>query len=248
MNGPFQKPHPAFACYKDAQARLAELREVAVKGFEAAQDSGDVAAAEHFKEVLQRGLDAFKCFRGELPTEVLASINADRILETFSIDRDNFVNLVIPADVGDEEAMRALNVRYRELFPRRYGAAIGWPEIDHILEAGGGIGRRNRGPWVVRLMGVVPNTIAMTRDQQAEALCEKGLAFPHPIEQALAAAAYACMRGGADLFESLYVRSSVPGFSLFTDEFNGVLVSKSRGFDAHHLYAASGSPVPVTRK
>jgi hypothetical protein len=98
------------------------------------------------------------------------------------------------------------------------------------------------------LIGVVPSTRTLTREQQAEALSKKGLTFPHPINQALAAAAYACMCGGADLFESVYVRGSVPGFSLFTNKFNGVLVSKSHGFDGHVLYAASGSPALVTRK
>lgn len=248
MSAPIQTPRRILAEYKAAEARLAEVREVAVKGFEAAQERRDVEAADQFKEAFQKELRVFRSFRGTLSPDARASFNIDRILDSFSIDQDAFVNVVIPADVGDEEAMRALNERHMELFPRRSGAAIGSPEIGQILDAGGGCGRRRYGPRIIRLLGVVPNTVNMTRDQQAEALRERGLTFPHPIEQALAAAVFACMRDGADLFERLYVRSSIPAFSLFTNKFNGVIVSKSHGFDNHELYAASGTPVSAKIK
>ena len=72
----------------------------------------------------------------------------------------------------------------------------------------------------------------------------KGLVFSHPIDQALAAAAFACKRGGKDLFENKWVRGSVPGFALGTDPDHGVRVFGYRDDDDHHDVAASGSPSP----
>jgi hypothetical protein len=122
---------------------------------------------------------------------MLLSINADRILESFSIDTENFVTLVIPPGISDEDAMHALNKRCRELFPEKNRDVISEDYLEDILNAGDGSGRRARGPRVIRLIGVVPGTAGMTRDEQAEALQRKGFTFPHPIEQTPAAAAFA---------------------------------------------------------
>jgi hypothetical protein len=140
----------------------------------------------------QNEFDNFKAFREGLPRDVLLSIHADRILESFSVDKDGFVNLVIPADVSDEDAMHALNARFRKMFPKKDRAAIYEPDIERILDAGSGSGRSERTRRIIRLIGVVRGTEGRIRDQQAKVLQQKGLTFPHPIEQALAAAAYAC--------------------------------------------------------
>jgi len=140
--------------------------------------------------------------------------------------------------------MHALNARFREMFPDKERAAIYEPDIEQILDAGGGCGRISRAPRIIRLIGVVPDTTNKTRDQQAEVLQKKGLTFPHPIEQALAAAAYACKRSGEDLFNDLFVRGSVPGFALFTFQNGGVYVAGCYGARGGHNVAASGSPSP----
>jgi hypothetical protein len=173
---------------------------------------------------------------------VLLSINTDRILESFSIDTENFVNLVIPPGISDEEAMRALNARFRELFPEKNRDAIYEDRLEDILNAGAGSGRRAREPRVVKLIGVVPDTICMTRNQQAEALQRNGLTFAHPIEQALAAAAFACKNDGGDLFNQLLVRGSVPGCALGTLLGDGIAVSAFTGSDCAAEIAVSGSP------
>ena len=242
-----QKTPPTLADYQAAEARLREVRDEAAAGMKASQDKGDVAAGDAWASRLRDEFDNFKAFREGLPREVLLSIHADRILDSFSVDKENFVNLVIPADVSDEDAMHALNARFREVCPEKERAAIYESEIEQILEAGNGSGRRARGPRVIKLLAIAPGTTSKTRDQQAEVLEQKGLTFSHPIEQALAAAAYACKRSGEDLFNDLVVRGSVPGFALGTDRHGGVNV---RGFsdDLGYFVAASGSPSAGIKK
>ena len=82
----------------------------------------------------------------------------------------------------------------------------------------------------------------MNRDEQREALEQKGLTFPHPIEQELAAAAYACKLSGEGLFSKFWVRGSVPEFALRTGPDFGVYVPAFRGGSAGGDVAASGSP------
>jgi len=238
-----QKTSPTVAEYKAAEARLREARDEAAAGMKASQDRGDAAAGDEWATRLKNEFDNFKAFRQGLPRDVLLSIHADRILESFSIDKENFVNLVIPSDVSDEDAMHALNGRFREMFPDKERAAIYEPHIEQTLDAGNGGGRISRAPRIIRLIGVVPDTTSKTRDQQAEALREKGLTFPHPIEQALAAAAYACKRSGEDLFNEVIVRGSVPGFALRASLYGGVRVRRCSDDDHGHV-AASGSPSP----
>ena len=248
MTAPTQKPAPTLADYKAAEARLREARDEAAAGMKASQDRGDAAAGDEWATRLKNEFDNFKAFREGLPRDVLLSIHADRILESFSIDKENFVTLVIPVDVSDEDAMHALNARFREMFPKKDRAAIYESEMEEILGAGNGSGRSERAPRIIRLIGVVPGTERKTRDQQADVLQQKGLAFAHPIEQALAAAAYACKRSGEDLFNDLYARGSVPGFALRTDRRHGVRVFRFNDvFDDHHV-AASGSPSPESKK
>jgi parvulin-like peptidyl-prolyl isomerase len=196
----------------------------------------------------REAFEAFKTFRAGIPADVLLSINTDRILESFSIDTENFVNLVIPPGISDEEAMRALNARFRELFPDAERAAIYEDDLDAILNAGDGSGRRAREPRVIKLIAVVPGTTNMTRDQQAKVLQQKGLKFPHAIEQALAAAAFACKNNGGDLFNDLAVRGSVPGFALYTHQDDGVDVYRYGGGGGYGFVAASGSPSPELKR
>jgi len=247
MNGPIHKSLPTLADYKAAEARLADVRTVAVAGFEAAQERGDVGAGDEWATRLKHEFDKFKAFREGLPRDVLLSIHADRILETFSVDKDNFINLVIPADVSDEDAMHALTGRFRDMFPDKYRAAICESYIDPILDSGGEGGRRARGPRVIKLIGVVPGTASMTRDEQKKVLKQKGLTFSHPIEQSLAAAAYACRCNGEDLFNYLTVRgSSSPRFLLGTNQDYGVFCLWYS--DPRSDILASGCPLSLRRQ
>jgi hypothetical protein len=230
--------------YRAAAEHLRQVRDEAVAGVKDAQDRGDLPVGKEWVSKLQKEFDAFKAFREGLPRDVLLSIHADRILESFSVDKDNFVNLVIPADVSDEEAMHALNARYRELFPGKGEAAISERDMQQILDAGGGSSLRGHAPRILRLIGVVPGTTRKTHDQQAEALKQKGLMLPHPIDQALASAACACKRRGAGLFNHLLVRGSVPGLALYEYELRGVIVFRSRADFGDSGIAASGSSSP----
>jgi hypothetical protein len=246
MNGPTQKSLVTIADYKAAEARLKEAREAAVEGFRAAQERGDVVAGEEWRLKLEKGLEDFKCFRDGLPRDVRLSVSADRILESFSKDTKGFVSLVIPMDVSDEEAMHALNFRFRELFPekiRRF--AIREAAIDEILNSGGEDEERGREGRRITMMAVVPGTTNMTRGEQKSALEAEGLSFSHPIEQALAAAAYACMHDGKDLFYHRIVRGSVPGFALDCAQSLGVRVS--RCFDSRASIDVAASATPARR-
>lgn len=243
MAGPTQKSPLTIADYKAAEARLKEARETAVQGFKAAQERGDAAAGEELRSKLERDFEEFKCFREGLPRDVRLSINADRILESFSKDGKGFVSLVIPMDVSDEEAMHALNFRFRESFPekmRRF--AIREAAIDEILNAGGENEERGQRERRITIMAVVPGTTNMTREQQKMALEADGFSLSHPIEQALAAAAYACKHDGKDLFHNRTVRGSVPRFALDCAQSLGVRVNPCFDSSARVDVAASATP------
>ena len=248
MNAPIQKPVVTLADYKAAEERLRQTQAEASAAFNKAQEAGDLAQGSKLIAQQREALDAFKAFRAGIPADVLLSINTDRILESFSIDTENFLSLVIPPGISDEEAMRALNARFRELFPDAERAAIYEDDLDAILNAGDGSGRRAREPRVIKLIAVVPGTTNMTRDQQAKVLQQKGLKFPHPIEQALAAAAFACKNNGEDLFNDLIGRGSVPGFALNANRLYGVYVVRSDDDRDVIIVAASGSPSPELKR
>jgi parvulin-like peptidyl-prolyl isomerase len=248
MNAPIQKPAVTVADYKAAEERLRQTQAEASVAFNKAQEAGDLAQGSKLIAQQREALDAFKAFRAGIPADVLLSINADRILESFSVDTENFANLVIPSYISDEDAMHALNKRFRELFPEKNRGAIYERDLEDILNAGDSSGRRAREPRVIKLIAVVPSTTNMTLDQQAKVLQQKGLKFPHPIEQALAAAAFACKNNGGDLFNDLAVRGSVPGFALFTFRSDGVRV-RGCGVDCDiNFVAASGSPSPELKR
>jgi hypothetical protein len=202
----------------------------------------------------------FTAFRDGIPAAARLSINAERILESFSVAVDTglkarvlslfgvnpmeTVSLTIPADISDRDAMHALNSKFRELFPEKDRAAIWEDYVERILTCGGGNSTTRSGRREIKLIGVVDGTEGKNREDQGKVLTQKGLVFSHPIDQALAAAAYACKQGGKDLFENKWVRGSVPGFALYTAQFFGVGVDRYDDDDARGHVAASGSPSP----
>ena len=242
MTAPTQKPAPTVADYKAAEERLRQVRDEAAAGVRDAQVRGDLAVGTEWASRLKKEFDDFRAFREGIPPAIRLSINADRILESFSVDKDNFVHLVIPSDISDEDAMHALNARFRGLFPDKERDAIYTSHMARILDAGGESGRSARSTRTISLIGVVPGTKSKTRDQQAEVLKQKGLTFAHPIEQALAAAAYACRCKGEDLLKSP-ARGSVPKVTLGTSSF-GVCVNGYFDEIPYQYVTASGSPSP----
>jgi hypothetical protein len=244
MSGPEHKSHPTASEYSAAVARLAAARDTIELKFKAASDGGNLVEGKRLFAELQKEFAMFTAFRDGIPAAARLSINAERILESFAVDEKGFVNLVIPSDISDQDAMHALNSNFRELFPGKNRAAICESEIERILTCGGADSTNRSGRREIKVIGVVDGTVEKSREDQGKVLLEKGLVFSDPIDQALAAAAYACKQEGEDLFEDNYVRSSVPGFALFTKPFFGVsvfwfFVDRVNGF-----VAASGSPSP----
>jgi hypothetical protein len=190
----------------------------------------------------------FTAFRDGIPAAARLSINAERILQSFSVDDKGFVNLVIPPDISDEAAMHALNSKFRALFPDKKRAAIVESDIQEILSCGGASSTTRSGRREIKVIGVVDGTVGKNRDDQGKVLKEKGLVFSHSIDQALAAAAFACTQGGKNLFENKYVRGSVPGFALCSYQSLGVRVRRFNDEDDISVVAASGSPSPGIKK
>jgi hypothetical protein len=244
MSEPEQVKPPTFADYKAAERRLVEARDTIEPKFKAASDSGDLAAGKRLFAELKREFEAFTAFRDGIPAAVRLSINAERILQSFSVDEKGFVNLVIPPDISDQDAMHALNSKFRELFPKKRRAAIWEDAIEAILSCGGPSSTNRSGRREIKVIGVVDGTKGKNREDQGKVLLEKGLVFSDPIDQALAAAAFACKQEGDDLFEYKWVRGSVPGFALDTDPYDGVDVNGCDGADGINIVAASGSPSP----
>jgi hypothetical protein len=260
MSGPEHKSHPTASEYSAAVARLAAARDTIELKFKAASDGGNLVEGKRLFAELQKEFAMFTAFRDGIPAAARLSINAERILESFSVAVDTglkarvlslfgvnpmeTVSLTIPADISDRDAMHALNSKFGELFPKKRRAAICEDDIEEILSCGGASSTNRSGRREIKLIGVVDGTVYMNREDQGEVLTQKGLVFSHPIDQALAAAAYACMRGGKDLFGDKIVRGSVPGFALRTGQNAGVFVNRFRGDDDFNDVAASGSPSP----
>lgn len=235
-----------LADYQAAEARLAAMRDAAVKGFKVAQESGDLVAGSEWMSKLSQEFADVKAFRGGIPRDVRLSMDADRILESFLIDKDNFVNLVIPADVSDEDAICALNGRSEGTGTVPVGTMIPDEHISDIVNAGKESGRRTSGPRIVKLTDCVPDTRSLPRDQQAEVLKKQGLTFSHPIDQALAALAYSCMAGRHLFPFRVNMRGSLPEFTLYTDK-RGYIVVNSVPVHLNFYVGASGMPLSGVR-
>jgi hypothetical protein len=247
MSGPEQIKLPTFADYKAAEGRLVEAREAIEPQFRSASDGGDLVEGKRLFAQLQKEFAMFTAFRDGIPAAARLSINAERILQSFSVDDKGFVNLVIPPDISDEAAMHALNSKFRALFPDKNRAAIYENQIQQILTCGGASSTNRSGRREIKVIGVVDGTAEKSREDQGKVLTQKGLVFSHPIDQALAAAAFACKQEGEDLFEDNYVRGSVPGFALDTNLNRGVSVDRHDDDYDFYYVAASGSPSPESK-
>jgi hypothetical protein len=247
MSGPEHKSHPTASEYSAAVARLAQARDTIERQFKAASDGGNLVEGKRLFAQLQKEFAMFTAFRDGIPAAARLSINAERILQSFCVDDKGFVNLVIPPDIFDRDAMHALNSKFRGLFPEKDRAAIWERDIELMLTWLGADSTKRSGRREIKVIGVVDGIEGKNREDQGKVLLEKGLVFSHPIDQALAAAAFACRQGGEDLFKVKDVRGSVPGFALRTVQGFAVFVGRYSVDLVSNRVAASGSPFPESK-
>ena len=176
---------------------------------------------------------------------------AQDMVDSYEFDsRTRVSTFTVPAGVTDVAAMKALN----ELFSVRYGLQRGaifageltWfenlpREFSAYCEQRDYLQARQ-----IKVIGVFKGTKGVPLAGQERKLQKHSCVFSDPRDQALAAAIHACKHNQADLFGGSWVRGSVPGFALHTDDEHGVFVFRQDG-RAEPDVAASGSPRAGTK-
>jgi hypothetical protein len=172
------------------------------------------------------------------------------MVKSYAFDKKTGVStFTVPAGVTDVAAMKALNEYFRKNHSEFDRDAVDAGNLDwyenlpqrypeHCQERDYSQARQ------ITITGVVKGTKGQTCTTQGSVLEGESLVFSDPRDQALAAAIHACKHKRADLFQDVWVRGSVPGFALYTDRNNGVVVSRCDGGDdvGTYVVAASGSP------
>lgn len=178
---------------------------------------------------------------------------AQEMVDSYAFDKKTEVStFTVPAGVTDVEAMKALNEYFRKNQPgfnryALYANDLAWFEKlpkeypTYCQERDYSQARQ------ITITGVVKDTKGESRTTQEAGLKNESLGFADPRDQALAAAIHACKHNGEDLFKDLWVRGSVPGFSLCTFQTYGVFVFRFFGDDVSYRVAASGSPCPEVK-
>jgi hypothetical protein len=87
MSGPEHKSHPTASEYSAAVARLAAARDTIELKFKAASDGGNLVEGKRLFAELQKEFAMFTAFRDGIPAAARLSINAERILESFAVDK-----------------------------------------------------------------------------------------------------------------------------------------------------------------
>jgi hypothetical protein len=187
-------------------------------------------------------------------TQKTSPQTAQEMVDSYAFDKKTGVStFTVPAGVTDVEAMKALNEYFRKNLPNFkrdavYADHLEWLENlpkkfpTHCEQRDYSQARQ------ITITGVVKGTQGENRTTQGSVLRDDSLVFSDPRDQAIAAALHACKHDGQDLFKDLWVRGSVPGFALGTDQRRGVIVLRfSAGFDNYYV-AASGSPSPELKK
>jgi hypothetical protein len=175
---------------------------------------------------------------------------AHEMVGSYAFDtRTGVSTFTVPAGVTDVEAMKALNEYFRKHhsdFNRDavYASHLEWfgklpKEYPTYCQE-----RDYSQARQITLTGVVKDTKGESRTTQEASLKNESLGLADPRDQALAAAIHACKHNGEDLFKDMWVRGSVPGFSLCTFQHLGVFVFRFFGDDVSYRVAASGSPCP----
>ncbi|MEY4667778.1 MAG: hypothetical protein RL518_477 [Pseudomonadota bacterium] len=168
---------------------------------------------------------------------------AEAMVASYRFDKSTGVStFTIPAGVSDIDAMKEMNEYFRKHLPQCerdaiYAVNFKWYEDNLPV-------RDMSQQREVAIVAVVKGTTDKYRAAQEKLLAKQGLHFADMRDQALAAALHACVNGGEDLCQDLWVRGSVPGFALRTTSYLGVSVIRDSNGDDCFDVAASGSPCP----
>ena len=175
---------------------------------------------------------------------------AQEMVDSYAFDKNTGVStFTVPAGVTDVEAMKALNDYFRvnhsgfnrdavnattlewfEKLPKEYPTYCQERDYSQARQ--------------ITITAVVKGTAGESRTTQGSVLKDDSLVFSDPRDQAIAAALHACKHDGQDLFKDLWVRGSVPGYALITNQSDGVHVRRSLDVLGFSYVAASGSPSP----
>lgn len=168
----------------------------------------------------------------------------------YLFDKENrTATFTIPAGVTDVGAMKAINKYFRKNLPGLGRDAIDPRELEwlenlpkefpeHCQKRDYSKARQ------ITIEGVVTGTKNERWLDQADVLKQRSLVISDPRDQFIAAALHACNHRGADLFQGLGGRCSVPGAMVMSSiNENGVSVVKlGISGEAMSFIAASGSP------
>ena len=165
---------------------------------------------------------------------------AEKILSSLEIGKDGFAKLVIPANVSDIDAMKALNVYFGEKLPEMNRPAIWKGDFDWYAEQASVSNRDISKERRIEINVLVDSTLGMTRSDQINALKSQDLTLGAPEEVALVVAAYACKNLGKDLLNDKCTRTAVPGVALSAFQGRGVDVCRYGDDYADGLVVASG--------
>jgi len=165
---------------------------------------------------------------------------AEQILATLEVGKDGFVKLTIPAGLSDIDAMKALNVYFREKLANMGRAAIWEGDLDWYAKQSTVSGRDTTQERNININPFVEGITSKTRANQESTLKEAGMTFAAPEEVALVLAAYACKNDGKDLLNDNWTRTAASGVALTANQYGGVNVFGPRDAYAYSLVGASG--------
>jgi hypothetical protein len=166
---------------------------------------------------------------------------AAEILASWHPDPEGLVTLTVPAGVGDLDALRSLNQAFRSRHSELGRDAVSSGDFDWYSRTASVAQRDVSRPRVVRLLPIVPGSRSLSREQQGDLLRSGGLRFAEPIEQALAAAAFACKSDGRDVFQDFWARGSLPGHAMTVSRITGTRVCTSYDDGPYSNVAACGA-------
>ena len=166
---------------------------------------------------------------------------AAEILASWHPDPEGLVTLTVPAGVGDLDALQFLNQAFRSRYSEMGRDAVSSGDFDWYFRTASVAQRDLSRPRVVRVLPIVPGSRGLPREQQVDLLRSAGLRFAEPIEQALAAAAFACKSDGRDVFQDFWARGSMPGHALTVSRITGTRVCTSYDDGPYSNVAACGA-------
>ena len=150
---------------------------------------------------------------------------AEKILSSLEIGKDGFAKLVIPANVRDLDAMKALNLYFKKNLPGMNRPAIWEGDFDWYAKLASVSSRDISKERHIEINVLVDDTLRKSRSNQIKVLKSQDLTLGAPEEVALVVAAYACKNQGKDLLNDNWTRTVVSGVALATIQNCGVLVS-----------------------